>query len=199
MKKLVVSLGSMLLLAGAGHAQFSDNFNATTTAIGTTTLAGWTVTGGNIDIIGSSPSLLNLYPGNGNFIDLDGTVSPGSTTITSNSFTLLDGVSYTLSFDLGKNGSASESMVVSILNSSFTGATKADGIAYPTFVQQNYSFTQVGTINNAQIRFASTGNDGGGYVIDNVRVALSTAPEPTTVALLGLVGLPFLGMIRRRK
>ena len=198
MKKLVVSLCSVVLLAGAGHAQFFDNFNATTTALGTTALTGWTVTGGNIDILGASPFLFNLYPGNGNFIDLDGTSSTGSSTITSGTFSLTSGVGYTLSFDLGKNGAGSESVTVSILNSSFGGTTIADSIAYPAFVGKSFSWVQSTTIANAQIRFASVGNDNAGYVIDNVRVA-GTAPEPSSVALIGLLGVPFLGMLRRRK
>jgi hypothetical protein len=41
-------------------------------------------------------------------------------------------------------------------------------------------------------------NDGQGYVIDNVVVAIA-APEPGTLALLGVGGAAFGAFLRRRK
>ncbi len=66
-------------------------------------LSGWTVSGGTVDLIGVGGA--DLIPGNGSYVDLDGSTSSG---LFSNNVNLIGGTTYTFSFDLAgsQRGSA---------------------------------------------------------------------------------------------
>ena len=66
------------LLAGASAAQaatvFSDNFNSDSLGLNYTAFVnGWSVSDGTVDLIGTG--FFDFYPGNGNYVDLDGSSS----------------------------------------------------------------------------------------------------------------------------
>lgn len=220
MKKVVISLCSILLVAGAGHTQaFSDTFSAAALGLGVgnpTLVSGantWTMSGGgNLDVIGFG-GFIDPYPGNNRYVDLDGTGGVGSTTITSQGFSLLANTNYALSFKLGKNGSTAESMVVSVLGSSLTpipstsfvgGAAATGAGSIPSFIVQSgatFNWFQSLAVPVANIQFAHVGSDSQGYIIDDVLLVGTAggAPEPASLALIGMFGVPFLGLLRRRK
>lgn len=84
---------------------FSDTFDSETQGQGVTALTNWTVTG-NVDVVGAGSGVYDGYPGNGTYIDLDGsntgTTSCASSTIQSPAIALGPG-NYTLSFEFGSN------------------------------------------------------------------------------------------------
>jgi hypothetical protein len=191
MKKISLALMAVCGLATTASAQiFSDNFNAETLGLSTTTLTNWTVVN-EVDVLGDG--FIDFYPGNGKFIDMAG--SPGFGKITTkSSFNLAPGA-YVLSFDLGKNGSAATSMDVSV-GTAFT-TTISDAIAYNAFVPQVFNFI-VGAPTVVTLNFDYNGGPNNqGYIIDNVVLRNGDAPEPGTFALLGL-GLA-AGLVARRR
>ncbi|MFO0520899.1 MAG: pyruvate-binding protein, partial [bacterium] len=66
-----LATASLALAGPAGAATvFSDNFNSETLATNGS-LSNWNISNGTIDVIGGV-SFYNFYPGNGNYLDLDG-------------------------------------------------------------------------------------------------------------------------------
>jgi hypothetical protein len=195
-----LSLATCLLALGtASRAQvlFSDNFNANATGLGISSLVNWNVTRDTVDVLG--PGLFDLYPGNGNYLDMAGSGSLAYGRISSAASVSLTPGSYTLSFLLGKNSTGLRTMNVSV-GSAFS-TTITDSLTYPSFVLQSFTFS-VGASTSANIVFDypnnGTNSNSQGYMIDAVvlEVATAAAPEPTALALLALGGGFFL---RRRK
>jgi hypothetical protein len=107
-------LYGLLMLHEPAWAQtvvFEDNFDNEPLGLAVTSLSNWTVTAGNVDVIGSGFN--DFYPGNGNYLDLDGTC--GNATIQSTAISLVPG-SYQLSFRIGSNpeGAGGNSLDVSL-------------------------------------------------------------------------------------
>ena len=106
---LLAAAAALALSAGAQAAPvYTDNFNSNTPA-GNLTPAGWTVTGGSVDVVG--PGFFDLLPGNGSYIDLDG--STNSAGLLSTTVVGAANGSYTVTFDLaGSQRGTSESVLV---------------------------------------------------------------------------------------
>lgn len=191
MRKLILAA----LLATASMAQastpvFTDNFNGDTLGLNTTTFAGgWTVSSGTVDTIGTG--FFDLFPGNGHYIDLDGSTSQAG--IFSKTLSLTNGVTYTATFDLGgnKRGYANDTVDVSFgtANGSYTLAS-AD-----PFGNHGLTFT-AGASGLYTLSFHNHGGDNVGAVLDNVNV--TAVPEPATYGML-LAGLAFVGFVARRR
>ena len=182
--------------ASAGTVVFSDNFAADTLGLGVTNLGSqWTVTAGNVDVIGTNSSW-NFYPGNGQYLDLDGTgpASP-STNATIQTFESFGPGAYTLTFDLGNNpGGGSEINTLQILwGATQVGYLTTSGTMALTPETITFTATEAGKLSFAQ-GGAPTQQ---GSILANVQLASAT-PEPGTFAILG-AGLIGLGLLRRRK
>jgi hypothetical protein len=190
-----VALAATLGTANVSVAQvvFSDNFNAENGGVGTTNYAGfanWSVGNGTVDLIGNG--FFDSYPGNGLYVDLDGS-SADAGVLTSTPIALIP-TSYLLQFDLGViGGFGNDAMTVSlgVDYSEFFDATDA-GLT-PLFNSVS-RLIQVNAAANTSLVFDHQGGDNFGLVIDNVRLTL--IPEPASIVLCGLVGLVALG--RRR-
>lgn len=190
---LAIVIGAFNLTTPAAQAQtiFFDTFNAETGALNYTNFANWNVARGSVDTVG-------FYSGQGLSVDMDGSSGAAGLLTTKTAFNLAAG-DYTLSFGLGKNGSAAETMVVSVGNVFST--TLSDSLAYPSLITQTYNFT-IGTATTGVISFDHRGGDNQGYVIDNVslvRANAVAAPEPGSIALLLTAGIPMVGLVRRKK
>lgn len=189
-------LAFAFLLACSSMAEaaiiFSDNFDADTRALNSTAFAGgWTVSNGSVDTIGTG--YFDLSPGNGNYIDLDGSTARAG--VFSKNFSLSAGVSYAASFDLGGNQRNAGADTVDV---SF-GTTSASYFlnASDQFSHRGLTFIPT-TSGSYSLSFHNRGGDNMGAVLDNVSV--SAVPEPSVVALFlaGLAGMSFMNRRRRR-
>jgi hypothetical protein len=185
------------LLAGASAAQaatvFSDDFNADTNALNQTTfVGGWTVANGTVDLIGAPPPFFDLIPGNGHYVDLDGSTSNAGEF--SKALSLTGGVTYTASFQLAGSHRGDTNVVDVSFGSSLATYTlaSADPLGTLTLV-----FTP-GASGSFSLTFANRGGDNLGALLDNVEVTTAAIPEPSTYALM-LAGLAGVGFVARRR
>jgi hypothetical protein len=199
MKRYVVLFAFIIacLIPGTSRAVplFGDNFNTETLALNYTGFANWTVSNGTVDLIGN-PSFFDLQPGNGRYVDLDGSTSQAGT-MTSSALTLTGGVTYDLTFSLAGSQRGDTNTVNygiefhsgSVLDVS-ASQTLASGASFGVF---SLSFTPSSSTTDAHIVFHNLGGDNIGLLLDNVAVNAQAAgvPEPGSLLLLGfgLVGL----------
>lgn len=182
MKKLLL----VLLAACSTQAAviFSDNFNSENGGVGVTNyggLANWDVTKGSIDLIGNG--FFDFYPGNGLYLDMDGSSVDSGGITSKTAFNLLPGT-YTLTFDLG---------------GSTRGDTNTVHVALGTVFSEDFtlgSSAPLGTIVRViNVAIAESGNlsftsldprDNLGLILDNVMLESRSTdvPEPSTLALL---------------
>ncbi|MCZ8235368.1 MAG: DUF642 domain-containing protein [Inhella sp.] len=185
-----LSAAAALLVAGTANAAviFSDNFDSNALGLNATP-AGWTLTSGWVDIIGTG--YFDFLPGNGKYIDMDGSRSQAGTL--SRNLNLVAGTSYLLTFDLAGNWRNAAKEQVNVSFGSTTGSySLGQKVGFTNF---SLSFTP--TISGAYgLSFAGTGGDNMGMLLDNVKVA--AIPEPQTYALLAL-GLVLGATMRRRQ
>ena len=184
---------AMVLSAGAHAAVFSDNFNLDTQGLNSVP-AGWTIgNAGTVDIIGGNPSaFFDELPGNGNYIDLDGSNGvPGAGTL-STSVALPTAGTYVATFELGGNHRDGTTDTVTV---TFGSTTESFAIAPSAgFTTYSISTTASGA---ATLGFTDSRDGNVGALLDDVSV--SAVPEPTNVALMmaGLLGLGFAARRRR--
>ena len=194
---LAVFFAILLLLMGTQMAFaapiLQDDFNTENGGSGVlnyTGFANWTVSKGTVDLIGND-GFFDFYPGNGLYVDLDGT--SGEAGLLSSKIIFAPG-SYVVSFDLG--GSQREgyddgnvvdiTMGISDFSTSITRNTN-DPLQLFTY---NVTITTAGSLT-----FHNLGGDNVGAILDNVTV--SAVPEPISLLLFGL-GLVGLAGVRRK-
>jgi hypothetical protein len=194
---LARSLFAAGLLAGACTAQaqviFSDNFNADTQGLNKTTFVnGWTVTNGTVDVIGTG--FFDLYPGQGNYVDLDG--SMGDAGVFGRSLSLTGGETYTASFLLGGSQRGDTNIVNVMFGTTMSSFTL---LSNDPLGARSIAFTP-GSTGSYVLSFANVGGDNLGAILDDVAVrgAVAAIPEPETYALM-LAGLGAVGFIARRR
>ncbi|MBY0436556.1 MAG: VPLPA-CTERM sorting domain-containing protein [Burkholderiales bacterium] len=187
-----------IALAGPAAAAtvFSDNFDADTLALNGS-LSNWTVSSGTIDVIGTGS--FNFYPGNGNFLDLDGTSNNAGRIETKLPLAFTIGQTYTLSFSFGRNGGNAESMTYGVTGGNLSQVFSL--LQGGTVPFSAFSIDFVASSASGNIFFDHAGGDNQGIVLDNVRLAsVGTAVVPVPAALpLMLTGLIALGAIARRR
>ena len=194
-KQLAV-VATLLLGSSLTHAAspiFSDDFNsyvADQLNWTPTVLSGWTVSpNGTVVLIGAG-GVLDFIPGNGSYVDLDGTTS--SSGLFSNNVNLVGGTTYTLSFDLA--GSHRESAETVNVNFGSTNASYSLNSADP-FSTLTLNFTPASN-GSYSFSYLNVGGDNVGALLDNVSV--SAVPEPEIYAML-LAGLGLMGAMSRRR
>ena len=195
---------AIALLAGAACAQAAragvvlhDDFNADAQALNWTGDAVFTSNavldaGGAIastDLIGTN--FYDFYPGNGNYVDLDGSTGYGNAPTAGQleSNTSFGPGTYTLTFDLGGNarGAAAQTTVISLGGYS-DSITLASG---DPLAAHSLTFSTTG----GNLFFTENGpSDQQGNILDNV--SLTAVPEPATWAMM-LVGFGGLGAAMR--
>ena len=182
MKTPQILAAVLLSAAGAANAVtvFSDNFNADVNGLNTVSfVGGWSVANGTVDTIGSPPPFFDLIPGNGHYIDLDGSTRDAGEF--SKALLLTGGVTYTASFDLAGSQRGDSNIVDVAFGTTLNAYTlaSADPLGTASLV-----FTP-GTTGLYSLSFANRGGDNIGALLDNVNVTMTTAvPEPSTYALM---------------
>lgn len=161
---------------------------------GSSAITGWTVGATSVDLVRNAYNAIDGYS-----IDMLGTPGPG---YLSQSFNVLAGQTYNLSFDMARNSGAAAGQGVSVNFGGVTGSFYSTAAASNTLYSNTLSFTAA-TTGLATLSFASAAKVGtpfdnySGAVIDNVSV-MTAVPEPETYAML-LAGLGLMGFLRRRK
>jgi PEP-CTERM motif len=197
MKLRTLAFAAALMGAAQSHAVtiFSDDFNADALALNQTIfVGGWTVSDGAVDLIGAT-GFFDFYPGNGRFVDLDG--SSGNAGVFSKTLNLTAGVSYSASFVLAGSTRGDTNVVEVDFGTSAASYTLPSGA--PFAVAAPVQFTPV-VSGSYTLSFANQGGDNLGAILDNVAVESIGAPipEPGTYALM-LAGLVAVGAVARRR
>jgi hypothetical protein len=146
---------------------FLDNFDSENNGQGIfdwTTFANWNVLGGCVDLHGNG--LFDVQPGNGLYVDLDGSCETGGTIETKSTYTLAPG-DYILEFWLAGNNriNSADTVIVSM------------GSYQEQFVLQQRDRFELRTRNisvpsqtTVRIKFQNLGGDGRGGLVDLVRL-----------------------------
>jgi hypothetical protein len=183
-----VALIASLAVAAAAHAGvvFSDNFNSYAFQLNWAPPANWTAPGpGTVDLIGETTTGtdFDFFPGNGGYVDLDGSNGLPGTLRTIASFAP---GSYSLSFDLGGNARGDVAKTTDITLGNFSTTIKlASGAPLKLYT---FDFVTTG----GQLSFSDLpgGNQDIGNILDNV--TLSAVPESATWAMM-LLGVGMIG------
>jgi hypothetical protein len=200
MKKIlcfIVFASLMLSIQNMASANiiFSDNFdseNGGNYALNYAGFTNWQVTNGTVDLIGAN-SPWDLQPGNGLYIDLDG--STNSAGLFSKAFTLTPG-QYELSFSLaGSHRGTTEDVTVEVGDPLFFEMFELN--TDQDFEQIIRHFTVPETETNVTLSFHNAGGDNIGALLDNVKLA--SIPEPASISLLGFGLFGLFGLRKRAR
>ncbi|MCF7999321.1 MAG: VPLPA-CTERM sorting domain-containing protein [Methylovulum sp.] len=205
-KKSLMALAIMASAVTTANAStvFSDNFDSNALGLGTNlnpvVPASWSVNNGTVDIIGN-PNSFDFLPGNGRYIDLDG--SSNDAGVLSRAFNLSSGVNYLANFYLaGSHRGTSESGTVTFGTSSLNYSFIAYNSLNPSPQHSNTGFTLYSLLftptssGNYNLTFANNGNDNVGALLDNVTV--TATPIPAAIWLFGSALAGLVGVSRRK-
>jgi len=202
MKKLLLVLVSTATLIFASKAEattllLSDNFNNENNGVGILNyrnLNNWNITDGNIDLIGNG--FFDFTPGNGLYLDLDGSTLNAGRIESKSIFSFNPGETINLTFDiLGQNPQfdTSNNQVTVTLGNLLDETFSLDDLG--TITRQ----IQVTSAETTNLIFDHAGGDNGGLLLDNVRLDVDsvrqTTPEPNI--LIGLFSLNSLCLFRK--
>jgi hypothetical protein len=182
----IVILGLSPLGPASGAVVFSDNFNTENGgngALNYNNFTNWTVTNGTVDLVGNS--FEDYLPGNGLYVDLDGSNNQAGY-MTSNTFSPGN---YVVSFDLAGSQRGDTNTVDVYFGSLIGTITLGSSAPFTTYTYNVNSATL------ASLVFHNQGDDNVGCSLDNVQ--LQTVPLPPSFLLLGS-GLVGLGLLRRK-
>lgn len=148
---------------------FEDDFDAENAGVGVlnyTGFANWGVTDGTVDLIGNG--FFDFYPGNGLYVDLDGSTDDAGILTTTMTFALPEG-SYELSFDLGGSQRGDSNDVTVTLGGLYTdtftlaSADPLSTVSVPVAVPAGGALVT--------LSFENAGGDNVGAIVDNVSLA----------------------------
>lgn len=167
-----------------------DNFNQENNSAATLNynqFANFNVINGSVDLIGNG--YYDFLPGNGLYIDLDGTTSQAGTLQSKTAFNFQAGDTVNLSFQLA--GNQRNGMIDPVTVS--LGSLFSETFSLPQsqgFTTYTRSFT-VASATSATLNFQETGADNIGLLLDNVTLTKSV-PEPGSI--MGILGLGAFGV-----
>jgi hypothetical protein len=189
--RMLAVAAAMAVSAGAHAAVFSDNFDAD--AQGTdSTPTNWYLGAdtNDVDIIGTG--FFDVIPGNGNYVDLDGSNGKSPAGVLATDIAVILGGVYTATFQLGGNHRDGTTDSVTVM---FGGTTLVLPVS-PTDAFTTYSISTTATSGSLTLSFADDRSGNIGALLDNVSV--SAVPEPGSLSLM-LAGFAALGFAARRR
>jgi hypothetical protein len=167
-----------------------DNFNTENGGVGVlnyNSFTKWDVTGGTVDLIGSN-GFFNFFPGNGLYVDTDGSTANAGILSSKATFAFAAGDIIDLTFKLAgdQRNNGLNSVLVSLGSLFSETFTLPSNQGFTTF---NRSFT-VASPTSAKLAFEGVGGDNIGLLLDDVKLT-KTVPEPT--AMLGILAFGAFG------
>ncbi|MGE3848700.1 MAG: PEP-CTERM sorting domain-containing protein [Gammaproteobacteria bacterium] len=184
-----IALAASLFTVNAAQAVplFSDSFDSEVLGVNQS-LDNWTVSDGTIDVVGTG--FFDFYPGNGNYLDLDGSTGNAGIITTNAVFNLLPGL-YSLTFQLGGSARGDTNSVTVSLGSAFNEVftlASNDGLQNIT-----RTFSLSSALGSASLSFNHAGGDNLGLLLDDVLLdftrTTTAVPEPSSLALLAVAGV----------
>jgi PEP-CTERM motif len=195
MKIRMLAVAATMALSAGAYAStpvFSDNFNGDTLGVDVTP-TGWTLSTGtdDVDVIGTG--FFDELPGNGNYVDLDGSNGvPGAGTL-STWITPVAGQTYSATFQLGGNQRDGTSDTVTV----WFGSTEITPTLTSSQGFTTFTVTTTATSTDPLTLSFTDGRGGNvGALLDNV--SISVVPEPGSMSLM-LAGIAALGFAARRR
>ncbi|MEH1962055.1 MAG: PEP-CTERM sorting domain-containing protein [Nostoc sp.] len=172
-----------------------DDFNSENNGVGTLNyydFSYWKVASGSVDLIGNG--FFDFLPGNGLYVDMDGTTDKAGTLQSKTPFNFQAGDTVNLSFQLAGNQryDTSDSVIVSL------GDLFSETFLLPGsqgFTNFTRSFT-VANATNATLDFKGIGGDDVGLLLDNVTLTKSV-PEPGLI--MGLLAFGATSLRKRKQ
>lgn len=163
--------------AQASTVLLQDNFDSETLGLSSPSLTNWTISDGTVDVIGN-PNFFDLRPGNGRYLDLDGSSRNAGKITSKTTFSFNPGDFITLQFDLaGSQRSDSNSVTVSLGSLFSETFTLSSSVPFGT-ITRTFNPTSA---TNAQLMFDHAGGDNLGLLLDNVNLSVQPVPEPLTI------------------
>lgn len=194
MNHQVINIAAWTVAVSAGLAAagptviFHDNFDSENGGVGElnyTGFANWTVSSGTVDLIGNG--FHDFLPGNGLYVDLDGSTHDAGVLAQSTPMTFEAGKTYSLTFNIAGNQRGGQDSVhislgVGLLLSHVITLSSSD-----PFELQTYTFVGDGT--TGSIIFENSGGDNVGALLDEVTMSIIPLPSAAGLAGLGLLAL----------
>jgi hypothetical protein len=197
-KFLTMAAVAFLVVETQAVTIFSDNFNSENGGAGTlnyNSFANWKVTSGTVDLIGNG--FFDFLPGNGLYIDMDGSSSSAGTMDTKSGLINLSPGQYVLSYQLAGNHRNNSTELVNVAVKIGLATANHSLLQNAPFTTFTLPFT-VSSSMAVQIEFQGTGGDNIGMILDNVQLDQVQVPDGgSTVVLLG-IALCGAGFVRRK-